>query len=196
MSMKFINIINSVKTILTDASGGGFQVVDHEPKSEGSKDINDLKKVLVYFSSDNFDRNSGTTNGTLQSKPTFKILLQVSAMGVFTDSDDPSSLVSAEAMANTQWDLFASQIFLILMNAKNVFLGLAVGEISNRFIDTIQKGEIIRDGDDAVILGTMDLTCNTTEIVSGEIATVGTDVTSNLTIGDDTEQNSAVTEPQ
>ena len=195
MSMNFISIINSIKTILTTAANGSFEVVDHEPKSEGSKDINTLKKVLVYFSSDQFDRNAGTTNGTLQSKPTFKIFLQVSAQGVYTNVNDPSSLVNAEAMANSQWDAFASQVFLILMNAKNVFLGLSVGTVNNRFIDTIQKGEIIRDGDDAVIVGTMDLTCNTSEVVSGETAIVGTDVLSSLTIGDDTTQQTAIIAP-
>lgn len=171
--MNFIAIKAGIVAILVAAAAGQYEVVGAQRQREGSQDINQKKKVAVYFLDDEFDVNSGSPNGDVQSDPTYQIELKVSEKGKINDVNDPASLESAEFIADTQLDLFFDLIYQILMDARNMDLGLTVGTISNRFIKTIKKGKISSDGETVVIVGTMNLTCRTAESVSGDVGVAG-----------------------
>jgi len=196
--MNFITIKNAIIEILETASAAAvpadqFEVLQTKQRRAGSSDISNEKKVAVYFVGDDFSTDTGTTNGEVQSTPTFRIVPTVAASGSYSDPDDPSTITSAEINADEAWDAFASQIYLILMNAENIDLGLAVGTISKRYIQNIIKTDLAPVGKKVVVTGQMNLTCSTAEPVSGETGVTGTDVNNNIVISNaDADEDTAL----
>ncbi len=183
--MNFIKIKTSIVAILVAAAGGQYEVVGAQRQREGAQDINQLKKVAVYFLDDDFDVNSGSPNGDVQSDPTYQIELKVSEKGKIIDPNDPASLESAEFIADAQLDSFFDLIYQILMDARNMDLGQPIGIVSKRFIKSIRKGKISADGETVTIVGTMNLTCHTAESVSGDEGEAGVGNTSTIEANED-----------
>lgn len=194
--MNFRTIKTNIITLLAAAAAGRYDTLQAPRQKQGSEDINRLKKVIVYLSTDDFLSNKGTTNGELQSSPTYKILLQVSANSTYADGADPSSLVDAEILADNQIDELIEIVFQIIMDARNMDLGMAIGQVNNRYIKNVTKGDPARDGDTVTVVASMDLSLNTPEDVLGETGTVGTTVKSSLDIsGDDVQKTAIDVEP-
>lgn len=174
-----------VDILLASAVLNEYEVITSQRQKSGSKNINDIKKVAVFFISDDFDTNSGTPNGDVQSNPTFEINLKVSSKGLLVDENDPATLISSEIIADDLMDEFFDTIYQILMDARNLDLGLPVGTISKRFIKNIRKGDLLTDGDTSTILGSMNLTCQTAESVSGDEGVIGVGASSEMTMNED-----------
>jgi len=191
--MNFRTIKSNIISILETAAAGRYEVVQSQRQKQGAKDINSNKKVIVYFYNDQFSNNAGSTNGEVQSEVTFRIHLEVSSKGKFTDLTDPGSLKSAELVADDDWDEFAETIYQILMDARNMDLGMTVGNVANRYITNIQKDDINNNGENVVMVGRMDLTCITPESVPGDDGVDGSSVYSSMEINGDTESKTGIT---
>ena len=195
--MNFRVIKQAIVTILlASATANSYEVVTSQRQKDGSKNINDIKKVAVYFIDDEFDVNSGSSNGDVQSNPTFEINLKVSTKGKYTDVNDPDSLVSAEIIADDLMDEFFDIVYQILMDARNIDLGLTIGTISKRFIKNIKKGDILKDGDTVTIIGSMNLTCQTAEAVLGDDGVIGIGVSSDIEMNNDDFASTKIEVPQ
>ena len=190
--MNFRNIKNSIITILDTAAAGRFEVIGSQRQRQGAEDINSQKKVMVYFLSDTFSENSGSINGTVQSFPVFRIMLEVSAKGTYTDSSDPNTLTSANLVADNMFDELADNVYQILMSGENLDIGQPVGQVGNRYIKTIEKNDINKDGEFVIITGSMDLSCITPETVPEEMGTAATINKSSFAIGEDTHQATGI----
>ena len=193
--MNFRTLKQNVVSILSSASSGRFEVIQSQQQRQGSKDINTLKKVIVYFVSDDFPENTGSANGELQSKPTFRIFLEVASKGKFTDKDDPSSLISADLIADDEIDELIEIVFQILMDARNIDLGMSIGQVSGRYIKNVQKSTPNKDGENVIMMAQMDLTCMTSEEILGDEGVEGTNIISSLNINGDTFQQTGIQAP-
>jgi hypothetical protein len=190
--MNFITIRDNIISILDNASGTSFVVTQGQKQKEGSTDINNRKKVSVFFIRDDFKEDTGSVNGTVQSEVTYQIELKVSAKGTATDLTDPTTLSSAEIEADNLLDNFFAEIYQILMHADNLYLGMNVGEINNRYIKSLEKGNPNQSGEKVILVGRADLTLKTTETVGSTGEVVGTTILSDMTINDDTVQKTGI----
>ena len=190
--MNFRTIKTNIITILNDNKGTDFEVLQAQRQNQGASDIESLGKVLVYFFSNSFSEDTGAVNGEVQSMPTFRIIIEVAGKATLTDESDPSTAVSAEIIADNKFDLLAEKVYQILMNGTRIDLLMPKGEVSNRYIKNIQKGDVNSEGEHAIIIGQMDITCMTPEQVPGDDGVLATDIKNELDIQGDTVQKSGV----
>lgn len=163
---------------------GKFDVLQAQKQKQGDQDINNLPKVFVYYSKSDFSKNTSSANDASQSTVTYNIVCEVAEKGTYTDIDDPSSLTSAEIIADSKIDELFEIVYQIIMHGDNLDLGMTVGQVAERFIDSIEKGQISKDGELAVLTGTLNLTVKTVETVGTTDETDGTNVNSSITVSD------------
>lgn len=177
------NIISILETAsLALPSAQQFEVIGGQRQKSGSKDINFKKKVAVYYLSTDFSVNSGSVNGEVQTDPIFRILPIVSSKATAADITDPLSLIESNIVADDEIDLLIEDIYQIIMDARNMDLGMPIGQVSNRYIKNVEKSPINNDGNNSVIMANMDLSLKTPEQVPGDEGVVGTSVDSNIDI--------------
>jgi hypothetical protein len=190
--MNFRTIRDNIISILDTASGTSFVVTQGQKQREGSTDINNKKKVSVFFIRNDFKEDTGSVNGTVQSEPTYQIELKVSAKGKATDLTDPTTLSSAEIEADNLIDEFFDEIYQILMHADNLDLGMPIGVVNNRYIKSLEKGEPNPSGEKVILVGRADLTLKTTETVGSTGEVVGTTILNDMTINEDDVQKTGI----
>jgi hypothetical protein len=194
--MNFRTLKANIVTLLADNANGNFQVVQAQRQKEGAEDINLLRKVAVYFATNDLSENKGTTNGELVTKPTYHIELKVAEKGTLTDITDPTTITSAEIIADDALDELFENVLQIIMDARNIDLELPVGTISNRYIKSLIKGSPNQHGEFVVLVGRMDLDCNLAESILGDEGVEGTNIDSTLEINGDGTQATGINEPQ
>lgn len=204
MSMNFRLIKESIiNNVLFPASLGKFIVIGSQKQTRNAKETLDLKRtVQVYYSASEFSKGSGRLNGPVQNNLTFRIELSVSSaakgdLSVINDSGStPTQIAAAIAafqeasdLADCYFDELVDEVYQIIMSGLNYDLGLSKGVISNRWIQAIQKDHPEPRGGYVTLTGAMNLTCNTSEQVPGDIGTPATIFDNTIDIeGDDVER--------
>jgi len=181
--MKFEEVRDNIITILGNAEGGRYQTIGFQRQSSAAEEAeNNKRMVSVYYKSGAFDKRSGSINGPVQHDMTFNIELFVSMpssadLNVLNNPDSTSAqlqtaLMSAQEanlLVDRNIDNFASIIYQILMDARNIDLSFKKGVISNRWVDQLEKDNPVERGELVVLTGSMRLTCRVKEDVTGDL---------------------------
>lgn len=188
--MNFRIIKNSIINILGTAEAGRFRTVGFQRQTKSSEEvINNNRLVTVYYSGGSFPKRAGRNTGPVQHDITYRIELTVSkpASGDVSIINNPSStpaeiaaaieaIQEAAQLADESIDELFDIVYQILMDARNVDMGLTIGIVTNRWIDSIQKDEPRPKGDLVVLTGSANLTLRTAEQVAGDPGTPGANI--------------------
>jgi hypothetical protein len=183
MAMMFINAREAVKTLLTTAAAGRFVVIGAKRSTSAEEVKGVLRTVQVYYSTGNFPKKSGGNYGVAHDV-TLKIELVAAAAAIgniaplmASDStaqefaDALATFQDASTTADNSIDDLADIVYQILMDGRNMDLGLADCEVSNRWISDIVKNEPSPRGEYVVIGATMNLTFRVGETLTGDAGT-------------------------
>lgn len=209
--MNFETLKSNIVTILGNAAAGRYRVVGYQT---GPKDVDEFKDhsrlVKVYFSEDQFPKNQSGLVGNINSEPVFVIELIVSksAKGDLATIENPAAtevqlqtalagVKHAEDLADTSWDELAGIVYQVLMDARNIDMGMPLGVIGSRWLDNFRKdepGQIgiakgILGGKLVMVTGSARLTCVLDEPILGDTGVEGGVFDTALDIaGDDNER--------
>jgi len=186
-------IRTAILSVLDAAAAGRFTVEGFQRQSHAAEELT-LRHVTVFYRQGQFDKSrSGWVQGPFRHNMTFSVELALAAparMDLTIINDDtatPQTRMSAlaasiEAAANADalWDELAGIIWDILIDPRNLSLGLP---ISDRWIPSIRKENPAPRGEFVLLTGSMDYTCEGVETPSGEtgIAGAGIDLTQDQT---------------
>lgn len=181
--MMFRTVKDAIVTLLDDNAAGRFRVIGRQRQSKASDEIRDNDRLVqVYFSDGSFPKSAGRMRGPKTHDVTIEIDLSSSAgaKGDISVIDNPNvspiikaaaiaSIKEASEIADTNIDVMIDAVYQILMDARNEHLSLEKWEISNRWIDRIQKDTMLERGDLIIKTANMKYTCRVQENVSGDI---------------------------
>lgn len=181
--MVFEQVKESVATILSDAAAGRFVTVGHQRQAQAAEQVLDSSRtVQVFFSGSKFGKAGGRLNGPTQSDVTFRIELTVSkaaAADLTTINAEGSTqqqiqtavaaLQESAALAETSWNELARIVYEILMDGRNLGLGLAKGVVANRWVSGMGKDDVLDKGEYVVITGSVVLEARVAEEPPGAV---------------------------
>jgi hypothetical protein len=202
--MQFRKIESSVIDILTAAENGRYQTVGFQRQvSSASEILGNNRKVVFYYSAGDLPKKSGSINGPNQHDMVFNIELLASnaAEGdletIQDDVSTPSQINTAlsqftegSQLVNASINELINIVYQILMDAQNIDLGLTPGTVANRWIDQIQKNDVMSEGEYVILTASMKLTCRGVELIDGDSGIPGAkihDITVDIE-GDDVEK--------
>lgn len=182
MTMQFRLNRDAIESILVAAEAGRYQTVGFQRQNVSADEILDnLRKITVYYSSGLFPKSSGSLVGPTQHDQTFNIDFMASkaAEGDLDVLQNPASTPSQIATALSQFaeasklvnesiDELIDIAYQVLMDARNIDFGLAPGTIANRWINNIQKNDPLPQGEYVILTASMQLTCRSVEVVTGD----------------------------
>lgn len=206
--MNFRTIKDSIIEILGNASKNCFIVIGHQRQMKSADETIDINRfVQLFYSAGDFPKSSGRNTGPVQHDITFRIELTVSSPAKIdlstlnrsssTSAEKASALASSQEASNVADDLLDELfelVYQILMDARNYDMGQEIGEVSNRWIDQIQKDDPIEEGEYVILTGSMFLKLRTAEQIVGESAVL-TENLQDIVIdikGDDTEKTGVI----
>jgi hypothetical protein len=180
--MNFRKIKDSiVKNILLPAAAGRFTVGDAATQTRSADEHGSaITSVQVYYSIGDFPK-SGRFTGPTTHEITFKVEMTVARTAVgdilaitgqsSTSDDIAAALASFQAASNVADDAFDSLfeiVYQILMDGRNIDMGLPVGTVSSRWVGNVKKDNPVGRGNMLVLTGSMDLTLKTVEQITGD----------------------------
>lgn len=180
--MRFRTLKASIVAILGAAAAGRFRVVGYKQRGVAAEEIvGQLRTVQVFFTGGKFPKAAGSHLGPVMHDVTIKVDLSAAraAEGDLLALSNPdstpaefaaalSSFREAADIADDSLDELGEIVFQILMDGRNLDLGLAPGNVANRWIERIDKGEPSPRGELVVVSGSMDLTCRVAEALLGD----------------------------
>lgn len=184
--MAYRTVKAALVSILGAQSGGRFDVVGFRQQSKASDEQTGFRrKVRIFYTNGSFEKSKNKNMGAKAHDCEFSIELSASA-GARVDMsvlDDPAStpqqkaaalasLQEAADLADNSMDELIDAVFNILFDATNVDLGLDVGVISNRWISSIQKDNVLERGDLIVSTANIKYSCRVVEYVQGAVPVV------------------------
>jgi len=140
--MEFRRVRDSVRRLLAAQAAGKFRVLGMQKAGKGAAAVSgDNSLVEVYYSEGAFPKSGGALTGPTRHDLTFRIALTVSeaaAVDVATIEAEgataeqiASAIVAMResgALADLRLDALFERVYQILMDARNVDLGLAAGD--------------------------------------------------------------------
>ena len=173
---------NALKTILVDSAAGRYQVVGFQRQEKAAEEFKGTNRLVeIYFRTENFSKSKGRLNGPVSGDVNIAIELTVSAPAEIDLAviDNPNStpaqiqtaisqMKEASNIADDSFDELAEIIYQIVMDARNIDLGLNSGTISNRWVGGINKDSPNPRGRLVVLTGTLDFSCTVSEDVLGD----------------------------
>lgn len=188
-----------VNQILGPAEAGRFRTVGFQRQVKSAAEtLGASRMVQVYYSSGDFPKNAGRINGPTIHDITIRLDLTVStaAAGDLSVINNPAStseqiavallaFQEAASLADDSIDELFDIVYQIIMDGRNVDLGLPSGTVSNRWIDQINKDDPVPRGEYVILTGSMILTCRAAETVSGDIGVAGNIYNIDINIPDD-----------
>jgi len=182
MTMAFRTLKDSVISLLGTAAASRFRVVGYKQRATSAEENADaLRTVQVFYSGGQFPKNSGGSMGPIAHDVTLKMELIVAAAAsgdlAALASPDSSAAEFAAALESFQEsaecadiaiDELADIVYQIIMDGRNINLGLTTGDVSNRWIAGIEKNAPNAKGEYVVMSASMDLTCRVSEVLAGD----------------------------
>jgi hypothetical protein len=180
--MNFELLEASIIELLGNAEAGRFRTVGYQKQGQEAFHVKDTdRSVQVYYSEGNYPKSAGSLNGPVMHDMTFNLDLTVSmpAKGDLATLENPNatapelqaalaSLQIAEFLVNQSWNDLAAIVYQILMDARNLDLGLAPIRVANRWVDQPLKDPVLRRGELVVLTGSMKLTARMPEELLGD----------------------------
>jgi hypothetical protein len=205
--MNFRVVNQAILDTLGLSAAGRFTVVGYRRQGKDSEEIRGNKRMVQsFFSSGSFPKSSGRLVGPTQHQMTFNLSMSVSAPAradmnaINTPGATPQAISAALAAmteaaseADNLLDELAELVYQILMDGRNLDIGLPVGTVSNRWVDSINKNDPLPQGSLVVLTGVMQFTCQTVEHPAGDVGTVANNITTTVDMPGDTIQSTAVT---
>ena len=181
--MEFRIVKDAIVKLLGDNAGGRFRVLGYIHQVENAEEFKHNDRLVhVYYTDGQFPKSSGRMIGSKTHDLTVNIDMAASAAasGDITALNRPgatpqekaaaiAAIKDASEVADTQIDEMIEYIYMILMDARNIDLGLPKGEISSRWIGEIKKDTIVEGGDLVLKTANMKYTCRVQEVVFGDI---------------------------
>jgi len=181
--MNFRLVKNAIKTILSDAAIGRYIVVGNQKQKKSAEEFTGNNRLVeVFFKTENFDKGRGRLNGPVNGDVTIAMELTVSAPAeadLATINDPGSTAVEVQAAllgikesseaADDSMDELFDIVYQIIMDAKNVELGLPDGVVANRWISSINKDTPNPSGGLITLSGFLDFSCRVDETVDGDV---------------------------
>lgn len=180
--MNFRLLKASIINLLGNAEAGRYRTVGYQKQAQEGFHVKDnSRSVQVYYSEGENPKAAGSLSGPFQHDMTFNIDMTVSApcKGDLAVLENPGStpaqlqaalanLQIAEDRADDLLDELYDHVFQVLMDARNLDLGLSRGTVANRWVDRMVKDPVLRRGELVVLTGQAKLTARMVEEVLGE----------------------------
>lgn len=180
--MQYRTLKAAVVALLGAAAAGRFRVVGYKPHGMAAEEaLGVLRTVQVFYTGGKFPKNAGSHLGPMMHDVTLKIDLAVASatQGDLAALTDPASTAAdfaaaltsfqeAAELADTDLDELADIVWQILMDGRNIDLGMGAGNVANRWIDGIDKTGPGPRGEYVAMSGSMDLTCRVSESLLGD----------------------------
>lgn len=214
LTMNFETLQSSIVSILNTASAGRFRVIGYQSKTDDAEQmLNANRLVRVYYNEGQFPKDKGGLTGPIMHDAVYTIELMVtkSAVGDLATLANPASTPAqlqtalagvklAEQLADQSWDELAGIVYQILMDGRNLDLGMDVGIIANRWVNNPRKDQPggidvargILGGKLITITGSMILTCTLYEPIDGDTGTAGAIYDNVIDIVDDDNERTGV----
>lgn len=187
MTMIFRTLKDSIITILGAAEASRYQTIGFQRQVKSADEVLDLNRfVQVFYDSGNFPKSGGSISGPVSHLMTFNIEFTISKSvegDLSSATNESASAASrstailafqeASKLADDSMDELFDIIYQVLMDARNIDLGLTAGIIADRWIDQFQKDKPIPQGEYVILTGSCQLTCRTSEAVVGDEGTPG-----------------------
>jgi len=180
--MNFRTVKAAVVTLLGAAAAGRFTVIGYQTRGQAAAEVKDSSRtVQVFFSRGEFPKSGGGMSGPVRHNLTIRLELLAGAAAkgdLATLNDENATAVQMAAAiaafqqasdaADESFDELADIVYQIMMDAENYDLGLDPGEVSSRWIGSIDKSEPTPRGEYVVIPGTLEMTCTVSEVLVGD----------------------------
>ena len=180
--MNFETLKASIVELLGNAAAGRFRVIGYQKQAQSAESVKDLdRSVQVFYKQGVFPKLAGSINGPVQHDMVFHIILTVSSAskGNLAALNDPNSTIPdlkyalahlrlAEENADELFDSLSRIVYQILMDARNVDLGIQPIRVGSRWVETIIKDEVLIRGALVIQSGTLRLTARMPEELSGD----------------------------
>jgi len=205
MTMMFRTVKDSlINNVLGPAEHGRYRTIGYQRQMKAAGEaLGDDRMVQVFFHSGDFAKQGGRVNGVTQHDAIFRIELTTAsaAEGDLSVINDPNATAAqvaaamaafqeAAAVADESIDELFDLIYQVLMDARNIHLGLETkGEVSNRWVQGLQKDNPIPRGEYVVLTGSVQLGCRVAEQILGDEGVINEDYDITVDIvGDDIEK--------
>ena len=199
--MQFQTVRDAIGAVLNADAATRYQVIGYQVQASSAEE-RATPTVAVFYSAGTFPKAGGSIAGPNKHNATFRLEFTVTAQptGDLTTLQDDSATAAeyAAALATFQnasndADLILDQLFSdvygVIMDARNEHFGLAVGAVASRWIENIAKDSPVPKGEVVMLTGSALLTCDVDEEVLGETGTPGTEFETVVDLdGDDVEQ--------
>lgn len=207
--MQFQAVKDAIITTLGDDSAAlpaarQFRVVGFQRQAESAKKALNAS-VQVFFNTGDLPKSGGGFVGEVKHNTEFRIEMTVAKKAegdlsgfenATTEGEAATALASfseAAKLVDDLMDQLWSDVWNILMDSKNETYGLAIGEISSRWIPSFRKDQPTPKGEIVLLTANASLSCAVDESVLGIAGIGGDDFDVTLTdINGDTEQQTGV----
>jgi len=204
--MQFRSVKDALKTILIDSAADRYRVIGFQRQEKASSEFtNNNRMVEVFFKNENFNLSRSRLNGPVGADVIVAIELTVSAevkvdlSALESEFSTPAEKMAALAgmkeasnEADDSFDELAEIIYQIVMDARNIDLGLPDGDVANRWVGSIDKNDPNPRGELVVLTGSLEFTCKVSEDVPGDTGVPADSVFLQTEIKDDPVQKTAV----
>lgn len=199
--MQFQTVRDAIEATLVADAATRYQVVGYQEQASSAEE-RIVPTVAVYYGSGDFPKSGGSIAGPNKHDATFRLEFTAAARAkgdlatmqndLATEAQLAAALTSfqnAALAADRIIDQLFSDVYGVIMDARNEFFGLTVGDLSSRWIGQINKDNPVPKGETVVLTGSAQLTCTLEETVLGETGTPANEFDTVIDIdGDDVEQ--------
>lgn len=205
MTMQFQVVRDALVQLLKDEAdqgpGARYQVIDHQPHGIGAGERENLPTVTVFYRNGTFPKSGGSIAGPNSHEPVYELqfmLLQASEgdlSALQSAADDAARAAAiitfniAAQVADRKMDQLMDDIYQVIMDADKEFLGLAIGDLAERWVGSMRKDDPVPGGESVLLSGAMQFGCKVSEEVLGITGAAGVDHDTTVDIdGDDVEK--------
>ena len=199
--MQFQTVRDAIENTLNIDAASRYQVVGYQVQGTSAKE-RVIPTVAVFYGSGDFPQSGGSIADANKHEATFRLEFTATAPSkgdLATLQDDGATEIQlATALATFQdaardvdriIDQLFSDVYGVIMDARNELFGLPVGTVSSRWIAQINKDNPVPKGEVVMLTGSAQLTCAMEEQVLGEEGTEANEFDTTVDIdGDDVEQ--------
>jgi hypothetical protein len=185
--MNFQSVQTALVSALVAGASGNYRTVGYKDEPIGQTEIqNNNKLVSVHYQQGTLPENLSGRFGPAIHKCTFDVELKLSQKAVVDVAtlENPAStegqratalagLQDAKDLANTNLDIFISQVFGVIMDNRNSYLGLSKSIFANRWISNIRKEDPMYFGDSVIGSAILTYECEVEETFVGDTGSAG-----------------------
>lgn len=178
--MNFQTLKSNLVTILGTAAAGRYRTVGYQQQGDSATNTKGVNQsVQVFYISGNFPKSGASLRGPVRHEMTFRVELTASAAakGNLAVLDNPASteaqvaaaisgIQDAAALADAALDSLFSIIYGVLMDNRNLDVGLSV-TVADRWIGGFTKNGVHPRGQLVTCTGNLDYTCTYFEELTG-----------------------------